>query len=279
MEQKSPEKWAYQLTHLLNAAYAVDERFPINVPTIAIDFSNHIDPEQPIKRVEGAELPGFDGALAPVGKKGWGILYNTTIESRGRINFTLAHELGHYLLHRLTYPKGIRCGEDDVVRWDSEYGQVEHQANVFAANLLMPLDDFRRQVGDDDKPDLSSLSACAQRYEVSLIAAIRRWIDYTARRAVLVVSREGYILWARSSRPAWRTGAFFRTASGPPVAIPQQSAAATREGEKTIELAPGTWFEHEPVEETIIASERYDFVISLLQLPSIPPLLPPRQDS
>jgi len=32
-----------------------------------------------------------------------------------------------------------------VVRWDSEYGQVEHQANLFAANFLMPLDDFRAE--------------------------------------------------------------------------------------------------------------------------------------
>lgn len=46
----------------------------------------------------------------------------------------------------MAYPNGFRCGDQDVVRWDSQYGQIEHQANVFAANLLMPLDDYRRQI-------------------------------------------------------------------------------------------------------------------------------------
>jgi len=73
-------------------------------------------------------------------------------------NFTLGHEFGHYLLHRLAYPDGIRCGDRDVIRWESAYGQIEHQANVFAANLLMPLDDFRRQIPAAAKVDLDSSS-------------------------------------------------------------------------------------------------------------------------
>src|SRR5581483_377096 len=83
------------------------------------------------------------------------------------------------------------CGEQDVVRWDSEYGQVEHQANVFAANFLMPLDDFRRQIAPNAKVDLDMISHCADRYRVSLIAATLRWLSYTQKRAVLVVSRDG----------------------------------------------------------------------------------------
>ena len=105
------------------------------------------------------------------------------------------------------------------MRWDSEYGQIEHQANVFSAGLLMPFDDFRRQIPERDKVDLDMISHCADRYRVSLIAAVLRWLQYTARRAVLVVSRDGFILWSRASNAALRTGAFFRT-SGPPIAIP-----------------------------------------------------------
>src|SRR6266571_3775794 len=57
-------------------------------------------------------------SIAPPRAKGWGIFYNSAISSEGRINFTLGHEFGHYLIHRLAYPDGIRCGEQDVVRWD-----------------------------------------------------------------------------------------------------------------------------------------------------------------
>lgn len=63
--------------------------------------------------------------------------------------------------------------------------------------------------------DLEMLCACAERYRVSLIAAVLRWLSYTEKRAILVVSRDGFILWARSSEPAWRTGAFFKTSAGP----------------------------------------------------------------
>src|ERR1700758_1188541 len=187
----SPERWAIEITKVLNLVLG-PEHFPIDVIRVAREYTAQRFPGDAITMAEGANLPGFDGALypAPPGKTGWGIVYNNALASPGRINFTLAHEFGHYLLHRLAYPNGICCGEQDVVRWDSAYGQIEHQANRFAANLLMPLDDFRRQIDAGAKVDLDLISYCADRYRVSLIAAILRWLTYTSRRAVLVVSRE-----------------------------------------------------------------------------------------
>ena len=198
-----PERWAFEITHLLNAVLGAD-RFPIDIPMVAKDYTAQRFPADPIISVAGDNLPRFDGALfkAPANRKGWGIIYNNAISSKGRINFTLAHEFGHYLLHRLAYPNGFYCGEQDVVRWDTALGQIEHQANVFAANFLMPLDDFRRQIAAKTKIDLDMISRCADRYRVSLIATVLRWLSYTEKRAVLVVSRDGFILWARSSTPA-----------------------------------------------------------------------------
>jgi hypothetical protein len=83
----------------------------------------------------------------------------------------------------------------------------------------MPLDDFRRQIDPTATVDLDVTSHCAQRYGVSLIATILRWLAYTVRRAVLVVAREDFILWSRASDTALKTGAFFRT-SGVPIEIP-----------------------------------------------------------
>jgi hypothetical protein len=269
----SPERWAFEITHVLNAVLG-KEHFPINVIAVAQEYSAQRFPSDPIARVIGDDLPGFDGALfkAPDGKKGWGIVYNNAIRSMGRINFTLAHEFGHYLLHRLAYPDGIRCGEQDFVQWESAYGQIEHQANIFAANLLMPLDDFRRQITPSSKIDLDLISHCSDRYRVSLIAAALRWLSYTEKRAVLVVSRDGYILWARSSAPALKTGAYFRTSAGP-IPIPTTSLAAQRldrESRATKDHEGGIWFS-EPSSEITIFSEQYDFAISLLLLLNDPP--------
>ena len=265
----SPERWAFEITHVLNAVLGED-RFPVDVPAVAQGYTSQKYPGDPITRVVGADLPGFDGALyrAPAGKIGWGIFYNNRITSTGRINFTLAHELGHFLLHRLAHPEGIRCGEQDMVRWDSEYAKLEQQANTFAATLLMPLDDFRRKIDPKAKVDLDMISQCADRYRVSLIAAVLRWLGYTDRRAVLVVSRSGYMLWSRASGPALRSGAFFRT-SGSPVEVPQMSIAGRQDllvdGKAGVEHGPGVWF-REPVREMTIFAEQYDFAISLLVL-------------
>jgi hypothetical protein len=267
----SPERWAIDLSLLLNTVLGPD-RFPIKVPALAKEYSAQKYPDDPITLVQGDNLKNFDGALyrAPAHKKGWGIIYNKAISSAGRINFTLAHEFGHYLVHRHAHPDGIRCGVQDVVRWDSEYGQIEHQANVFAANLLMPLDDYRRQIDVKSKVDLNMLSHAAARYDVSLIAAILRWLKYTSRRAVLVVSKEGFILWSLASDAAWKSGAFFRTSQGP-IEVPATSLVARRDGlvdgKTGINMAPGTWLREEVREMTVFA-DQYDFVVTLLLLSS-----------
>lgn len=243
----------------------------MNVRRLAKDFSTQRFPDDPITLVLGGRLPGFEGALyrAPEGKKGWGIIFNDRITSSGRINFTLAHEFGHYLLHRLSYPDGIECGQQDMVRWDSEYGKIESQANEFASALLMPLDDFRRQIDARAKPNLDDIGACADRYGVSLIAATLRWLQYTERRSVLVVSRDDFILWARSSDRALKTGAFFRTANRPPVPIPSGSLPARpdllEKSRGQIRHDEGVWF-REACDEIALVSDHYDFAISLLHL-------------
>jgi hypothetical protein len=270
-DKKTPQQWAFQLTHILNAYANGQDRFPVNVKAIAKDFSHHKYPDDPITKVKGASLPRFDGGLfkAPGGRNEWGIIYNSSMRSKGRINYTLAHEFGHYLLHRLDYPDGIECGEQDMVRWDSAYGQIEHEANVFAANLLMPLDDYRKQIDPKTIIDLDIIGHCADRYEVSLMAAILRWIEYTERRAVLVVSRDGFILWARSSKAAFRTGIYFKTSNRSPIPIPQEALASgliTPESQRQgITLPPNVWFE-ESCDEMVVFSGLYDFTISVLQL-------------
>jgi hypothetical protein len=264
----TPERWAFEITHLLNAVFGID-RFPIDVAAIAREYSQQRFPKDPILKVLGDDLPGFDGALYPApSKKGWAIIYNNRITSPGRINFTLAHEFGHYLLHRLKYPNGFECGQQKIVRWDSEYGQVENEANVFAANLLMPLDDFRRQLPSSSKANFEAIKECAERYRVSLMAATIRWLSYTQKRAILVVSREGFILWARSSEPALKTGAFFRTSNGP-IELSQYSLPLNpqymTDGKGEMDHPKGVWL-GEPVREVAISAEQYDFSLSLLLL-------------
>lgn len=90
-----------------------------------------------------------------------------------------------------------------------------------------------------------------------------RWLEFTERRAVLVVSTDGFILWSRSSAAALKTGAYFRTSRGP-MEIPAESLAA-RQDLLGINHGPGVWF-NKPVHEMTIFAEQYDFTLSLLLL-------------
>ncbi|MGE3990130.1 MAG: hypothetical protein AB7F49_19610, partial [Pseudorhodoplanes sp.] len=141
-------------------------------------------------------------------------------------------------------------------------------ATAFSATLLLPLDAYRRQDPDRRNVDLDVMSGCADRYRVSLIAAILRWLEYTDYRAVLVVSRDGFILWSKPSKPALRTRAFFRT-SGGPIEIPAASLAARQDrlvdGRLGVELPAGVWFNEEVREMTVFA-DQYDFAVTLLML-------------
>jgi hypothetical protein len=210
----TPQGWAIHLSKLVTLFHAAHglHQFPIKVAPLAIEFSRQVFPDAPITLVEGLELsPKFEGMLmpSPRGDGEWGIVYNRAIKSAGRINFTLAHELGHYLLHRHLSPAGIQCSNGAMLDWRSALGAIEAQANTFASFLLMPLDDFRSQIrGQEMSMDL--MRHLSDRYEVSITAATLKWLGITERRAMIVIGKDGFIDWAWSSDPLIKSGVFYR---------------------------------------------------------------------
>ena len=50
---------------------------------------------------------------------------------------------------------------------------------------------------------------------------IIRWLEYTRRKIQsIVVARHGFVIWAKASEPAFRSGRFIRTKGVPPVEVP-----------------------------------------------------------
>ncbi len=274
----TPQAWAIHLSQLVKIfhdAHGLDP-FPIKVEPLAREYSRQVFPNEPITLVDGLELSGgFDGMLMPnphvPGE--WGIIYNKAIRSPGRINFTLAHELGHYLLHRHISPSGIQCGSREMLDWRSELGAIEAQANTFASFLLMPLDDFRRQIAGETT-SLDLMRHLADRYEVSITAAILKWLDMTTQRAMLVVSRSGFIDWARSSDSLMKSGVFYR-ARQQITPLPEQSLA----GGKGLAIGTyaetkhprGVWPGNDDVHEMTIFSPTNEMTITLLLYPDDAP--------
>jgi len=225
------------------------------------------------------DLPGFDGALFPNGdRSAWLLLYNDALTSAGRIRFTQAHELGHYILHR-SEKEGFQCTQEDMLDWSDEERSIEAQADQFASYLLMPLDDFRQQAGDT--VDLDILSHCADRYGVSLTAAILKWLHYTDENALLISSRDGFMLWSVSSKAAMRAGAFFRTRQNV-LPVPASSLAANesvgnhRRGQL---MDANVWFPHAEKGSSLVEMKvllpGYDCVLTLLRMSRHQSVWPP----
>lgn len=274
-------KAAIRLTRILETYCSAhgSDRFPVNVENLALNCHDVFGWNDPITEVKSADIKNFEGCLFSDDEKSkWLLLYNNTL-SPGRIRFTQAHELGHYILHR-TMKESFECTNSDMLDWSEDEKNIEAQADRFASYLLMPLDDYRKQLASDI--DIDCFSHCADRYGVSLIASILKWLDYTEDKAILILSTDGFMNWAWSSKSAFHSGAFFRTRNNV-IAIPNgtlttdESIKHDRAGK---EVPLHLWFKHaDPelfVKEMKVNAETYGNVITLLLLPRSANVWPPK---
>jgi len=123
-------------------ANGLEEQFPIPVEVIA---EQHL----------GYDIDILDDGLFSDPDYLGGIIFdqhviqvNATVEAHeGRYNFTLAHEIGHHVLHREIYLDARGTEPCDIMcRETGEKPLVEVQADRFAAALLMPAHAVSRTV-------------------------------------------------------------------------------------------------------------------------------------
>jgi Zn-dependent peptidase ImmA (M78 family) len=269
-----PLKEAARITQMLDYVFGTDrfDRAPVDVAALALEYSRQVAPQSPIHEVVERHIPGCVGALvySEARPRQWAIMYHVG-QSPGRRAFTIGHEFGHYILHRQLieddegFNGGIYCDENAVERRNGS--GIEQEADEFAAALLMPFHDFRRQLPAKERADFDILSRVAKRYGVSLTAAILRWLEYTETRAIMVVSNEGFAHWAKPSTPALKSGRYIRT-KNTMFELPRRSFAARADYSDTsvtgMMQPADVWFP-EPVFEMCFRSDRYDQEITLLQ--------------
>jgi len=271
--------------NLLNRASQLSQqihggnRFPVDIDAVAKGAAELLNWKDPITQIEPVNLAGFEGMLAAnASKTKWMMAYNDTLSSQGRIRFTKAHELGHYMLHRDQKPE-FMCSKDDLLNGDTSKN-IEAEADTFASYLLMPLDDFRLQINGDINFDF--FNHCTDRYGVSLTAAILKWLSCTDEKAILVRSNDGYMEWACASNAAKKAGAYFKTRSQI-IPIPEETLASNtsiQEERLGTRIAAKKWFPHADSDadltEMKLYSEQYDCTLSLLLLPKYIDCWPPK---
>ena len=139
----------------------------------------------------------YDGALLRIRDAQRGcIVINSRIREESRKRFTLAHEIGHFVLpgqQEVSAP----CKQQRIENWDADLYRPELEANRFAADILMP----RGLVAEfvQSEPSLESIRSIAQLCGTSLTASAVRLITLTPHRAAVVWSQNQKILWSKLS--------------------------------------------------------------------------------
>lgn len=136
---------------------------------------------------------------------------------------TIAHELGHFILHR-GQQQNFNCDKQSVHTGIETLRDIEREADDFASNLLMPGDLLRAWISNQ-RIDFRVLGDIAERFNVSLEALCIRYIKFTTERAILVYWDNGYMKYEWRSGSARRTRARIRRNGEPVEPMPGTLAA------------------------------------------------------
>lgn len=156
----------------LIAEFSIRDPRDIDVEAIALDAGVKVV-FHPLEGCE-ATLVGFENrAIATVKPS----------RIRGRERFSIAHEVGHWKLHR---GRSFRCRIDDPDENLASDKTLEKQADTYAAHLLMPAPLFNPAVKAlGSNPGFVELDELAKQFETSLLATSVRLADVNTVPVIL----------------------------------------------------------------------------------------------
>lgn len=145
------------------------------------------------------EMEGAEGRLVR-GTKGTRIVVNKDLKQTGKARFVVAHEFGHYLQENRTSQAHLITDGSLISLYQSDPQETE--ANIFAAELLMPERWLRRLI-DGKQPSFKIVKSIAESLSTTLTATTIRYVSLTKEPAALVVSKEGRISWSKPATSGW----------------------------------------------------------------------------
>lgn len=115
-------------------------------------------------------------------------------QSEERRRFTIAHEIGHYRLHKEVL---IIDNKQDFSSWHGR--SVETEANIFAAELLMPEFLFATEL-KRKCPSMELVKNLSKKYRTSKLATAIQMLEFTQEPCNLVYSSNGQTKWCKWSK-------------------------------------------------------------------------------
>lgn len=137
-------------------------------------------------------LKGMDGRIVREGDSAI-ITVNSAIDYEGQKRFIIAHELGHFFLHPHTRQLES-VGQEQTTNWSDKQEIEEYEANIFAAELLMPTNLFVQRI-KSEVPSFDLIKALQSDFKTTLTATAVQYVLNTKEECALVSCASRQRMW------------------------------------------------------------------------------------
>lgn len=142
--------------------------------------------------VQFCALRGMDGCLIRRNHKAI-IKVRNSLKYPGQKRFVIAHELGHFFLH----PKTRQVETVNAAQandWSERQETEEYEANLFAAELLMPKRFIQSRI-EGETPSFVLIKHLAEEFQTTVTATAAQFVLTTTEECVLISSENRKRLW------------------------------------------------------------------------------------
>ncbi|WP_072384406.1 ImmA/IrrE family metallo-endopeptidase [Novosphingobium sp. NDB2Meth1] len=230
----------------IGSPLALAEKIHELLPDLAPDFDlDALCAAFDIHSINRVETSAYEAAIVMDVLKAQGAILLAKGRRRERERFSIAHELGHFLIetHRPVPGQPLSCALNDLSHTDTKaadrHKRIEAEANRFAAALLMPAAKVRKAMTARE-PNLDEIVSLARNFAVSKEAMARVYVTASRADIAVLILQHGRILRVyRSAEFPW-----IQVPIGQPVPNGSIAAGSNHEpGERTEieECEPETW--------------------------------------
>lgn len=224
----------------------------------------------PLKNSDGKIIRGNSKTLIKI---------NSEIPYEEKIRFTIAHEIGHFLMHdKLNLD--VHNDNSNTLNWfksteqQAKRGVQEWEANDFASELLMPEEVFKKEIHRKKfSPDL--VKQLSSKFKTSLTSVVYRLMSLDLYPLFIVSIHNNKVSYWNKSKNFWVKVKDITKLLPPEDSVAKEYIDADfnfiyKENEKAQIISKSVWFELNPSEadsdfyEYCIPTKQYKSIISVI---------------
>ena len=153
-----------------------------------------------ISEIQLLDSEGYEGGLITDPERSTGIILVNGQAGLERRRFTIAHELGHFLIptHIPNVDGRFLCSRKDMLALGAKEGdrraRMEAEANRFASLVLVPPPILRKKFAGLSGPGLIEVFDLAREFQVSKEVMARNFAEHYATASAVILVHDGKVI-------------------------------------------------------------------------------------